>query len=69
MKNKLRLTAILVAVAMLSVTVFTGCGGSGSSGKKDTEEPGAGLPEALFSPTIVSVSCREPDFPLPNPPP
>ncbi|MBQ9050444.1 MAG: hypothetical protein IJ126_07555 [Lachnospiraceae bacterium] len=41
MKNKLRLTAILVAVAMLSVTVFTGCGGSGSSGKKDTEEPAA----------------------------
>ena len=41
MKNKLRLTAILVAVAMLSVTVFTGCGGSGSGGKKDAAEPAA----------------------------
>ena len=28
MKNKLRLTALLVAVAMLSVSVLTGCGGS-----------------------------------------
>ena len=41
MKNKLRLTAILVAVAMLSVTVFTGCGGSGPGGKKDAAEPAA----------------------------
>ena len=41
MKNKLRLTAILVAVAMLSVSVLTGCGGSSSDGKKEAEETAA----------------------------
>lgn len=41
MKNKLRLTALLVAAAMLSVSVFTGCGGSSSGGKKEAEEPAA----------------------------
>lgn len=41
MKNRSRLIALLVAIAMLSVTMITGCGGSGSGGKKDAEEPAA----------------------------
>ena len=40
MKKRLRLTALLVAVAMLSVSVFTGCGGSDNS-KKEAEETAA----------------------------
>ena len=36
MKNKLRLTALLVAIAMLFVSALTGCGGSVSDNKKET---------------------------------
>jgi hypothetical protein len=50
MKNKLRLTALLVAVAMLSVSVLTGCGGSGSDNKKEAEETAAVQEEQAEAP-------------------
>ena len=45
MKNKLRLTALLVAVAMLSVSVLTGCGGSSSGDTKKEAEQAAAVQE------------------------
>lgn len=38
MKNRPRLIALIVAVAMMSVSVLTGCGGSGSGNKKEVKE-------------------------------
>lgn len=59
MKNKLRLTALLVAVAMLSVSVLTGCGGSGSDNKKEAEETAAVQEEQAEAPAAAEPAKEE----------
>ena len=60
MKNKLRLTALLVAVAMLSVSVLTGCGGSSSGDtKKEAEETAAVQEEQAEAPAETEAVKEE----------
>ena len=59
MKNKLRLTALLVAVAMLSVSVLTGCGGSSSDNKKEAEETEAVQEEQAEAPAAAEPAKEE----------
>ena len=60
MKNKLRLTALLVAVAMLSVSVLTGCGGSSSGDtKKEAEQAAAVQEEQAEAPAETEAAKEE----------
>ena len=60
MKNKLRLTALLVAVAMLSVSVLTGCGGSSSDNtKKEAEETATVQEEQAEAPAEAEAVKEE----------
>lgn len=60
MKNKLRLTALLVAVAMLSVSVLTGCGGSSSGDtKKEAEQTAAVQEEQAEAPAETEAAKEE----------
>ena len=58
MKHKLRLTALLVAVAMLSVSVLTGCGGSSSGNKKEAEETAAVQEEQAEAPDAAPAETE-----------
>lgn len=59
MKNKLRLTALLVAVAMLSVSVLTGCGGNSSDNKKEAEETETVQEEQAEAPAAAEPAKEE----------
>ena len=60
MENKLRLTALLVAVAMLSVSVLTGCGGSSSGDtKKEAEQAAAVQEEQAEAPAETEAAKEE----------
>lgn len=59
MKNKLRLTALLVVVAMLSVSVLTGCGGNSSGNKKEAEETAAVQEEQAEAPADAEPAKKE----------
>ena len=59
MKNKLRLTALLVAVAMLSVSVLTGCGGSSSGDTKKEAEQAAAVQEEQAEAPAETEAVKE----------
>ena len=59
MENKLRLTALLVAVAMLSVSVLTGCSGSSSDNKKEAEETEVVQEEQAEAPAAAEPAKEE----------